>query len=111
MWFFLCGDGQSPANSPLSRRVPGVVLQRKRLRGLGNDFASTSAASIDAGMVRCFSGLVLLVELRTDADFYVIAAPKDRHGSPSFVPQAATVSRPKGGGALWPAGGVNLEER
>ena len=85
MWFFLVGDGQSPSNCPLSWRVLGVVLRRKRSEGFGNDFASASAASIDARMVRCFSGRILLVELRTDADFYVIAAPKDRHGFPSFV--------------------------
>jgi hypothetical protein len=85
VWFFLRSDGQSPSNCPLRRRVLGVVLYRKRSRGLGNDFASASAASIDARIVRCFAGLVLLVELRTDADFYVIAAPKERHGSSSFV--------------------------
>ena len=85
MRFLLRGDGQSPANCPLSRRVPGVALQRKRFGGLGNDFASASAASIDARMVRCFSRLVLLVELRTAADFYVIAAPEERHGSPPSV--------------------------
>jgi hypothetical protein len=83
--FLLRRDGQPPSNCPLSRRVPGVVLQRKRFGGLGNDFASASAASIDAWMVRCFSGLVLFVELRTAADFYVIAAPEERHRSPSFV--------------------------
>jgi hypothetical protein len=36
-------------------------------------------------MARRFSGLVLLVELRTDADFYVIAALEECHGSPSFA--------------------------
>src|SRR3954467_793091 len=85
VWFFLRGDGQTPSNCPLSRRVLGVVLQGKRLEGLGNDFASASTASIDARMVRRFSGLIFLVEIPTDADFYVIAAPKERHGSPSFV--------------------------
>src|SRR6188508_2277104 len=85
MRFLLRGDGQSPANCPLSRRVPGVALQRKRFGGLGNDFASASAASIDARMVRCFSRLVLLVELRTAADFDVIAPPEERHRSSSFV--------------------------
>jgi hypothetical protein len=83
--FFLGGDGQSPSNCPLSRRMPGVVLQRQRFGGLGDDFASASAAAIDTRMVGCFSGLVLLVELRTAADFYVIAAPEERHRSPSFV--------------------------
>jgi hypothetical protein len=62
-----------------------MVLQRKRFGGLGNDFAAASAASIDAWMAGCFSGLVLLVELRTVADFDVIAAPEERHRSPSFV--------------------------
>jgi len=61
-----------------------VFLQRQRFKGLGNDFASASPASIDARMVGGFSGLILPVELRTDADFYVIAAPKECHGSPSF---------------------------
>ena len=84
MWFFLRGDGQTPSNCPLSRRMLGVLLQRKRFEGLGNDFASASPASIDARMIRGFSGLILLVELRTNADFYVIAAPKECHGSPSF---------------------------
>ena len=85
MRFLLRRDGQPPSNCPLSRRVPGVVLQRKRFGGLGNDFASASAASIDARMVGCFSGPVLLVELRTAADFYVIAPPEERHRSSSFV--------------------------
>jgi hypothetical protein len=31
------------------------------------------------------SGAVFLVERRTDADFHVIAAPEQRHESPSFV--------------------------
>jgi len=44
----------------------------------------------DAGMVGCFSGIVLFVELRTDADFYVVAAPEARHGPPPSS-QAATV--------------------
>jgi len=83
--FLLRGDGKSPANWPLSRRVPGVVLRRKRFEGLGNDFASAPMASIDARMGGRFSGRILLVELRTEADFYVVAAPKDRHGSPSFA--------------------------
>ena len=85
MRFLLRGDGQSPSNCPLSRRVLGVVLRRKRFRGLGNDFASASAAPIDARMDGCFSGLVLLVELRAVADFYVIAAPEERHRSSSVV--------------------------
>ena len=110
VWLFLRGDGQPPSNCPLSRRVLGMVLQRKRFGGLGNDFASASAASIDAGVVGCFAGLVLLVELRTDADFYVIAAPKERHAITLLRPQAATVPWPKVGGALWPASGAGLEE-
>jgi hypothetical protein len=110
MWFFLRGDGQPPSNCPLSRRVLGMVLQRKRCGGLGNDFASASAASIDARMVGFFSGLVLLVELRTVADFYVVAAPEERHGSPSSVRKPQPFHA-KGGGALWPANGVGLEER
>ena len=57
----------------------GVFLQRERFEGLGNDFASASPASIDARMARCFSGPILFVERRADADFYVIAAPKERH--------------------------------
>jgi hypothetical protein len=36
-------------------------------------------------MDRRFSGFVFLVELRTDADFYVIAAPEECHGSLSFA--------------------------
>jgi hypothetical protein len=62
----------------------GMVLKRQRLKRFGNDFASASLASINPGMARRFSGSIFLVELRTDADFYVIAAPKERHGRPSF---------------------------
>jgi hypothetical protein len=40
---------------------------------------------------RC-SGLVFLVELRTDADFYVIAAPEECHGSLSFAEVGASNS-------------------
>jgi hypothetical protein len=57
-----------------------MFLQRERSGGLGNDFTSACPASIDAGMDRRLSGLVFLVELRTDADFYVIAAPEECHG-------------------------------
>jgi hypothetical protein len=62
-----------------------VLRQRERLGGLGNDFTSASSASIDAGMDRRFSGLVLLIELGTDADFYVMAPPEECHGSLSFA--------------------------
>jgi hypothetical protein len=81
----LRGDSQSPSNDPLSRCVPGVFLERERFAGLGNDFTPASPASIDAGMERRFSGLVLLVELGTDADFYVMAPPEECHGSRSFA--------------------------
>ena len=81
---WLRGDSQSPSNCPLGRRVLGMLLQRERFKRLGNDFATASPASIDARMAGCFSGLVLLVERRTGADFYVIAAPKECHGPPSF---------------------------
>jgi hypothetical protein len=81
----LRGDSQSPSNDPLSRCVPGVFLERERFAGLGNDFTPASPASIDAGMDRRFSGLVLLVELGTDADFYVMAPPEECHGSLSFA--------------------------
>jgi hypothetical protein len=62
-----------------------VFLERERFAGLGNDFTPASPASIDAGMDRRFSGLVLLVELGTDADFYVMAPPEECHGSLSFA--------------------------
>jgi len=65
--------------------MPGVFLRRERLIGLGHDLTSTSPASIDARMEGCFVRLVLLVELRTDTDFYVIAAPEQRHESSSFA--------------------------
>jgi hypothetical protein len=48
-------------------------------------------------MDRRFSGLVLLVELRTDADFYVIAAPEECHGSLSFADFGASNSAVSGG--------------
>jgi hypothetical protein len=86
------GDSKSPANYPLSRRVPGVFVQRERSGGLGNDFTSASPASIDAGMERRLSGPVFLVELRTDADFYVIAAPEECHGSLSFADLAQAIA-------------------
>jgi hypothetical protein len=54
-----------------------MFLERERFAGLGNDFTPASPASIDAGMDRRFSGLVLLVKLRTDADFYVMAPPEE----------------------------------
>ena len=85
--FLLRGDSQSPSNCALSRQVPGVLVQRKRFRGVGDCFAATPGASIDARSDGRFSGLILLVELRTDADFYVIAAPKERHGRRSFNEQ------------------------
>jgi hypothetical protein len=62
-----------------------MFVQRKWLGGVGNCFTSAPAASIDARSDGRFSGFIFLVELRTDADFYVIAAPKERHGIPSFV--------------------------
>jgi hypothetical protein len=62
-----------------------VFLERERLAGLGNDFTPASPASIDAGMDWRFSGLVLLIELGTDADFYVMAPPEECHCSLSFA--------------------------
>ena len=85
MWFLLGGDSQPPSNRPLSGQVPGVFVQRKRLGGIGNSFTTTPAASIDAGSAGRFSGLILLVELRTDADLYVVATLEECHESPSFV--------------------------
>ena len=64
----LRGDSQSPSNCTLSRRVPGVLVQRKWFGGVGNCFTSAPAASIGASSDGRFSGLVLLVELRTEAD-------------------------------------------
>ncbi len=80
--FLLRGDSQSPSNCTLSRRVPGVFVQRKWFRGVGNCFTSAPAASIDASSEGRFSGLVLPVEFRTNADFYVIATLEECHGSP-----------------------------
>ncbi|MGE3779828.1 MAG: hypothetical protein AB7F89_21755 [Pirellulaceae bacterium] len=88
----LRGDGQSPSNDPLSRCVPGVFLRRERFGGVGNDFTPASPASIDAGMDGRFSGPVFPVELRADADFYVIAAPEECHGSLSFAEFGASNS-------------------
>jgi hypothetical protein len=83
--FLLRRDRQSPSNCPLSRRVPGVFVQRQWPGGVGDGFTSAPAASIDTSADGRFSGLVLLVELRTDADFYVVATLEERHGSPSFA--------------------------
>jgi hypothetical protein len=85
MRFLLRSDSQSPSNCPLRGRVPGVFVQRKWLGGIGNSFTSAPEASIDASSDGRFSGLVLLVELRTDADFYVVATLEECHGSPSFA--------------------------
>jgi hypothetical protein len=62
-----------------------VFFRRERFIGLGHDLASASPASIDARMAGRFVGPVLPVEFRTDADFYVIAAPEQRHESSSFA--------------------------
>jgi hypothetical protein len=86
--FVLCSDSQSPSNWPLGRRMPRMILRRERFRALRNNLASTSSASIDSRMDRCCFRLVLLVELRAYADFYVIAAPKHRHDRP---PSAITL--------------------
>jgi hypothetical protein len=83
--FRLRSDSQAPSNGALSWRVPGVLVQRKWFRGVGNCFTSTPAASIDARSEGRFSGLIFLVELRTDADFYVVAAPEECHRRPSFA--------------------------
>jgi hypothetical protein len=92
--FVLRGDGQSPSNWPLGRRVPWVSICRERLGGLGDDLTATSPASIDSRMNRRFSGSVLFVELRTDADFYVVAAPEQRHDRPpSSITLAPTTWR------------------
>jgi hypothetical protein len=62
-----------------------MFVQRKWFRGVGNYFTSAPAASIDARSDGRFSGLILLVEFRTDADFYVVATLEECHGSPSFA--------------------------
>ena len=81
----LRSDSQAPSNCTLSRRVPGVFVQGKWSGGVGNDLASAPTAPIDASSEGRFAGLVLLVELRTDADFYVVATLEECHGSPSFA--------------------------
>jgi hypothetical protein len=62
-----------------------VFVQRKRSGGVGHDFTAAAAASIDTRTDGRFSGLILLVELRTDADFHVVATLEECHGSPLFV--------------------------
>ena len=112
---WLRGDSQSPSNCPLGRRVLGMVLQRERFKRLGNDFATASPASIDARMAGCFSGLVLLVERRTGADFYVIAAPKECHGPPSSTNSAHAIAPSpadrRGISHKWPATFVGVVRR
>jgi hypothetical protein len=66
-----------------------VFLQRQRLGGIGHDFASTSSASIDARMLGRFSGPILPIEVRTDADFHIIAAPEECHRSSSWPKDVA----------------------
>jgi hypothetical protein len=83
--FLLRGDSQSPSNVTLSRRVPGVFFQRKWFGGVGNDFTAAPAASIDTRPDGRFSGPILLVEFRADADFHVVATLEECHGSPLFV--------------------------
>jgi len=63
----------------------GMLVQRKWLGGLGTDFTSAAAASIDASADGRFTRIVLLVELRTDADFHVGATLEECYGSPSFA--------------------------
>jgi hypothetical protein len=92
----LRSDGKPPSNCPLSRRVPGVFVQRKRFRGVGNCFTSAPAASIDARSEGRFSGLIFLVELRTDADFYIVAALEECHRRPSFAELTARNSAVSG---------------
>jgi hypothetical protein len=62
-----------------------MFLRRERFVGLGDDLTSAAPASIDARMEGYFVRLVLLVELRTDTDFHVIAAPEQRHDSSSYA--------------------------
>jgi hypothetical protein len=83
--FLLDSDSQSPSNVTLSRRVRGVFVQRKWFGGVGNNFTPAAAASIDARPDGYFSGPILLVELRTDADFHVVATLEECHASPLFV--------------------------
>ena len=83
--FLLRGDSQSPSNVTLSRRVRGVFVQGKWPGGVGNDFTAAPAASIDTRPDGRFSGPILLVEFRTDADFHVVATLEECHGSPLFV--------------------------
>ena len=90
--FLLRSDSQPPSNCALSRRMPGVFVQRKWPRGVGNCFTSTPAASIDARADGRFPGLIFRVELRTDADFDVVATPKECHGSPSLAELSASNS-------------------
>ena len=85
MRFLLRSDSQPPSNYALSRRVPGVFVQRKWPGGVGNDFTAAPAASIDTRPDGRFSGPILLVEFRTDADFHVVATLEECHGSPLFV--------------------------
>jgi hypothetical protein len=62
-----------------------VFVQRQWSGGVGNDFTAAPAASIDARPDGRFSGPILLVELRTDADFHVVATLEECHGSALFV--------------------------
>jgi hypothetical protein len=58
--------------------------QRQRLGGVGDDFTSASPASIDARMLGRISRTILPVEVRTDADFHIVAAPEECHRSSSW---------------------------
>jgi hypothetical protein len=66
-------------------------------------------------MDRCCLRLVLLVELRAYADFYIIAAPKQRHDRPpsaiALVPIGVTESIPDSELSYGQYGGPALASR
>ena len=98
------GDGLLQARQEHAEGFRGVALVRAHRKqpfffagiwrpwigALRNNLASTSSASINSRMDRCCFRLVLPVELWAYADFYVIAAPKQRHDRP---PSAITWSQ------------------
>jgi hypothetical protein len=71
-----------------------VFVQRKRFRRVGNCFAATPGASIDARPDGRSSGLTLLVECRSDADVYVSGKPTNRRRSEESSIGAKVMLRP-----------------
>ena len=65
--------------------MPGVFVQRKRFKRRRQLLPHPHPLHRRCRSDGRFSGFVFLVELRTDADFDVVAAPEECYGRPSFA--------------------------